>query len=100
MNVYQQGDVLLKSVDQVPAGTTREPLAVLAEGEATGHRHLALGEGVTIESLPPVRYLRVPKGAVVVHPEHKTLKIPPGNYQIDRVREYDHFTEEKRIVRD
>jgi hypothetical protein len=100
MHVYQQGDVLLKSVDQVPSGATPELEAVLAEGEATGHRHKALGEGVLVLNLRDARFLSAPTGAEVVHPEHRTIKIPPGDYQIDRVREYDHFREEKRPVRD
>ena len=100
MNLYQQGDVLLKSVDQVPVGAMQEPEAVLAEGEATGHRHTALGEDVVILNLRETRYLTAPHGAEVVHPEHRPLKIPPGNYCIERVREYDHFTEEARQVMD
>ena len=47
-NWYQQGDVMIKPVEQVPEGGTRVSGAVLAEGEATGHRHAGVGEGVAV----------------------------------------------------
>jgi hypothetical protein len=90
-NWYQQGDVMIKPVDKVPEGGTRVSGAVLAEGEATGHRHAAVGEGVAILEHNGVRYLDAPSGATIIHDEHKEIAIPPGQYQIGIVREYDHF---------
>jgi len=93
MNWYQQGDVMLKPVEQVPAGGTRVSGAVLAEGEATGHRHVAAGDGVAVLEREGVRYLNAPSGARITHAEHKEIVIPPGQYRIDVVHEYDHFQE-------
>lgn len=44
--------------------------------------------------------MRVPSGTVVVHEEHYPVEVPPGDYQVGRVREYDHFAEEARRVID
>lgn len=93
MRLYQQGDVLIKSVDYVPPDATKDAELILAEGEATGHRHTAAGAGVAVLESRGTRFLCAPSGAEVMHPEHKTIRIPPGNYRVDRVREYDHFEE-------
>jgi hypothetical protein len=45
-------------------------------------------------------YMRAPTGTTVVHEEHRVLEIPPGDYLIGIVREYDHFAEEARHVID
>jgi hypothetical protein len=93
MNWYQQGDVMIKPVWEPPDIAHSLSEAVLAEGEATGHRHVAVGEGVVVSVRRGVRYLGAPNGAEVIHPEHGTIRIPPGNYRIEQVREYDHFSE-------
>ena len=93
MDWYQQGDVMIKPLEQVPEGGIRVSGAVLAKGEATGHRHVAVGEGVAVLEREGVRYLNAPCGARITHAEHKEMAIPPGQYRIDIVREYDHFEE-------
>lgn len=73
------------------------PHTKLAEGEHTGHFHLASGEGV---ALFDDFTLEAPNGADVTHQEHNPITLPPGNYTRLIVREYDHFTEEARNVAD
>lgn len=73
------------------------PHTKLAEGEYTGHFHLASGEGV---ALFDDFTLEVPNGAEVTHQEHNPITLPPGNYTRLIVREYDHFAEEARNVAD
>jgi hypothetical protein len=97
---YQQGDVTIKPVECLPQGGQKVEGAILAEGEATGHQHKAVGDAVIVLQNLNQRYLAAPHGAEVVHPEHNPIRIPPGNYRIDRVREYDHFMEEQRRVTD
>lgn len=97
---YQQGDVTIKPVDTIPAGATSANSRVLAEGEATGHKHLAEAEDVTLYLHDGTLYMNAPTGTTVVHEEHGPLQIPPGKYQIGIVREYDHFAEEARPVWD
>jgi hypothetical protein len=71
---------------------------VLAEGEVTGHRHVAdVGEVVEADGR---RVFSTKKAARVSHEEHKTVKVPPGEHRVEKVREYDHFQEEARSVAD
>ena len=69
---------------------------VLAEGEATGHAHVASGKGVRLDD----DVLSAPSGARVVHQEHDEFQLPPETYDRLIVREYDHFEEEAREVMD
>lgn len=115
---YQQGDVLIKP-GKVPTDAKVENSLVLAEGEVTGHAHRvvedwvkdmipALGKGASTASEPPVQlfkrgddlYVRALKEWEIRHEEHKPITVPPGEYKIDRVREYHHFEEEARQVAD
>ena len=97
---FQQGDVTIKPVESLPEGA--EPVAgrVLREGEATGHAHVATGEGVQLFMRGGTLYMRVPSGTEVVHEEHAAINVPPGVYEVGAVREYDHFAEESRVVLD
>jgi hypothetical protein len=77
------------------------PHTRLAEGEVTGHIHQAIGPGVVLyETAPDTIYLSAPSGAEVTHPEHRTMVLPPGEYDRVIVREYDHPAEESRRVVD
>lgn len=103
MEWYQQGDVLLKPIDKVPDEATPLLHTVLAEGEATGHSHVAHGEGLALLEAGHERYLVAPAGASIVHEEHKPIRVPAGAFRVERVREYDHFAEfgvRPRPVRD
>lgn len=77
---------------------------VLAHGEVTGHAHRVHGHGVALYETEDdeVLVLEVPNDAeaTVSHEEHHTQPIPPGVYERRIVREYDHFAEEARQVRD
>ena len=97
---YQQGDVTIKPVAAIPEAATRIAGRVLAEGEATGHKHLAVADDVALFLYDGTLFMRAPVGTTVVHEEHRVLEIPPGDYQIGTVREYDHFGEQARAVID
>jgi len=105
MRWYQQGDVLIQPTKGIPSEAIPEPETILAQGEATGHAHRALGKGlmvyrhVTAEG-DTARFLAAPKGATIIHEEHKPVSVPPGTYLIRIVKEYDHFAEEARPVID
>lgn len=74
---------------------------ILAEGEATGHAHRAVGPGVALYEGPAgAMRLAAPSGCEVVHEEHATIALPPGDYDRTIVREYDHFAEESRQIAD
>ena len=100
--MYQQGDVILIRSDVT---VLKEDCKVLkhtrlAEGEATGHYHEAVGEDVELIVVGDTWYLSAPNGAEVTHQEHDTITVPPGTYERRIVQEYDHFTEEARDVVD
>ena len=95
---YQQGDVTIKPVAAIPEGASPASGRVLAEGEATGHKHQAEAEDVRLFLHEGALYMRVPSGTRVVHEEHRALDLPPGDYLVGKVREYDHFAEESLPV--
>lgn len=97
---FQQGDCLLFPVPSVPAKAERVTGNVLREGEATGHAHRAVEADVALSIVNGQLYMRAPSGATVRHEEHMPVTVPPGDYLIGAVREYDHFSEEAREVRD
>lgn len=75
---------------------------ILQHGTATGHFHQAQGCSVQVTELDGRIHLQAPKGARIVHQEHKPFYIAPRPEGYDRliVREYDHFAEEAREVVD
>mgnify|MGYP001577835503 FL=1 len=97
--MFQQGDVLLFPIPEIPPGTILGH-QTLAEGEVTGHCHEAVGEGIELIEREGTLYLSAPQGATVTHQEHAAITLPPGAYRVGRVREYSHFDEEARQVRD
>ena len=98
--MFQQGDVIIEKVDNVPNGFNQKSDNHLAEGEATGHYHEALGGGVAVMENEKEMFLSAPSGCSVVHQEHGEITIPAGEYRVRRVQEYNHFTEEAHEVRD
>ena len=97
---HQQGDILIFPKPIPKDCARKEGRAILAFGEATGHCHEALGDGVELYEKDGVLYLSAPHGATVTHQEHRPQTLDPGTYQIGIVKEYDHFKEESRNVRD
>jgi hypothetical protein len=91
----RQGDVLIRTIGKLPKGLARVPLdggrVILAYGEVTGHAHVVEGDvqlfASDLEEMEQ-RFLRVEEEAQVVHDEHDTVTLPPGDYEIVRQREY------------
>ena len=100
---YQQGDVLLKRVSEVPRGAEEmKNTNTVAEGELTGHAHRT-NHPVRLFAAPgdtQVGFMDAPRAIVLEHEEHKPIEIPAGRYEVEIVREYDHFEEEARAVAD
>lgn len=99
---YRQGDLLFVKTKSIPEGGKRRASGHILEGEVTGHIHRvadtqlaeaevyvfpaqASGEG-SGEKL----FLSVSAegGVSIVHEDHKTVELPPGNYEVVRQREY------------
>jgi len=73
---------------------------VLAEGEVTGHAHVAQADDAYVDGEGDSRTLAAPSGTPIVHEEHATVILPPGEYDIERQREIDPDTQEARDVMD
>lgn len=74
---------------------------ILAYGEATGHYHAATADDAIVsDNGDGTMTLDAPRGTEIVHQEHKTIHVEPGQYVRKIVQEYDHFAEEAREVRD
>lgn len=100
MKQFRQGDVLFVR-QSIPKGKSfkRENGHIL-EGEATGHVHqLEVLEHAEVLEIGDGLYVRVgDEGVSIIHPDHATLELPPGDYRIQRQREY--FPEAIRNVQD
>jgi hypothetical protein len=96
---YQQGDVTIKPVPKIPHRATPINHRVLAEGKATRHQHVAEADDVRLFLHEENLFMRAPTGTTVAHRQHDVLQIPPGDYVIGIVREYDHFAEEADELR-
>ena len=71
-----------------PAGLTEIKGRVIAEGEATGHKH-AIEEGILYLDQRGDMFVRVEKEqSRVVHDEHNPITLPRGLYRVRRQREY------------
>ena len=128
MEKYQQGDVVMFKVsDDCFERNTRsgkehkveyhgkQPThAIVAFGEVTGHTHqvnmanMLKEAGVTLNmGYRGEAGVDVPEGFVVhkesvtiTHEEHKPVVLPPGNYVVRIVREFDHIAGRSRNVAD
>lgn len=98
---FQHGDVTIIP-SPIPVGAQITDRRTLAEGEVTGHAHRLLNNAdVEVYEYEGVLFLRVGlRGADLTHEEHGVGTIAPGDYKVGRVREYDHFAEEVRVVYD
>ena len=93
--LFQQGDVLLKTVSEIPSAAVRDTKKngayVLAEGEVTGHAHAIRDEVECFITPAGVRMVRAGAPFTVWHEEHKPITVPAGIWEIGIVQEYDHF---------
>lgn len=97
--MYRQGDVLLVAVKEIPkAAKPAKPdngRWILAYGEVTGHHHSFTAEkGVELVTTEQADELRVwlsvttAEPVPLIHQEHDTILIPPGEYRVLRQLEY------------
>jgi len=97
--MIQQGDVIIVKVKEI-IGKKLNHLTV-ARGEATGHNHTITEGDAELYEHEGTLFLKVKsENATLTHQEHTKVVIPKGDYKINIVREYDHFFEEARQVRD
>ena len=124
---YQQGDVVMYKVsdedykknvnirnNSVKYKGGLDTPAILAFGEATGHKHqislkdLTSNAGVELDmGWNGEAGVDVPDGFEVTgevvtlrHEEHNPIELPPGKYVVKIVREFDHITRRTGYVAD
>lgn len=92
MKMYRQGDILFKETNSIPTVTKVRTNGHILEGEATGHIHRVAEtdlENCELTECGTELYLNVSESGIsIVHEDHKTIGLPPGNYEIVRQREY------------
>ena len=111
--LYAQGDLLIERVaDLRPSGDIisagADGAIVVAEGEATGHRHaiwdhvVMFRDDALARDIPGGLYLGHIKvdgpTARLQHDEHDVIALPPGTYRVRRQRELE--PKDARIVLD
>ena len=94
MSNYRQGEVLIFGLKKkltpntiYKAGYKDKPDNVIIEGEISGHMH-AVDNGKLYEKGDKI-ILEAYKGCILKHPEHKSIPIPEGTYEINIQVEYD-----------
>lgn len=108
MNLYRHGDLIFKTLTELPKNLKKLSLEnnafVLALGEVTGHKHVMTAEkesDMNIFQDAQGRYiLEVKAPTKLSHEEHQTLTFLPGIYVMDNEREHDYFQQEERQVID
>lgn len=103
-NHLRHGDILFRKVDKLPKGAkVSEKVSnfVVAEGEHTGHKHVATSEKpISLVNYEGLRFMVVEAPTKITHEEHVEIIIDEGIYQIDQEREFDYFNETIAAVRD
>lgn len=92
----RQGDVLIERVESIPgvakAKSRDAGRVILAYGEVTGHAHQIADPdscgAVLLTVAESATFLRLTKGAQLIHEEHATIDLPAGSYKITHQREY------------
>ena len=102
--LYAQGDILIERVDDAPVSGAvieagAEGSVIVAEGEASGHRHRLLGavtmyrDDALAREIPAglyVAHVRVDSPtARLEHEEHAPITLPQGSYRIRRQRQLE-----------
>jgi len=104
MNIYRQGDLLIKQIDKLPENLKKIKDNIIAIGEATGHKHQLLERETTqfeiLEDEKGNKFLNIKQPTDLIHEEHKMITIEKGIYFIKHEREYDYFGEELRRISD
>lgn len=91
--VARQGDILLKTISEIPSGTQFVKQVggrlILAHGEITGHHHSVKADSSLYAGPNNELYLLVKEGGVLLeHQEHGAIPLAPGAYEVKRQREY------------
>ncbi|MFZ5796847.1 MAG: hypothetical protein ACOY3O_00325 [Thermodesulfobacteriota bacterium] len=101
--LYQQGDILIQRIETLPSNL--EVIApengryILARGEASGHAH-AINDNILLfrEEGKDVLYCLADDYFTLRHEEHENIEIPPGMYQVRKVRQFEYFQIDRNVI--
>ena len=82
----RQGELLFRKVNKAKGKLLDHK--IIAEGEKTGNRHEVVGNGELYEE-NGMLYLHCDAPCEIVHPDHKPLTLPQGDFEIIIQREYE-----------
>ena len=87
--LYRHGDVLVQSVETLPAAAQPRPGNALAYGEVTGHSHrIREVQQAQLYAAQGELYLALSAPSTLIHEEHATIPLPAGFYRVWMQREY------------
>lgn len=99
---WQQGDVLGVKLEKMPTGKQKlisKQRLIIAHGES-GHSHVIEDDEAELIQIGERMILKLEKSAMIIHEEHKPIKLDMGIWEIGRVQEFDYFKLMKRQVID
>jgi hypothetical protein len=86
----RQGDILFIPVTKIPENAKKLNHGVIAEGEITGHKHqIAPGSNASLLMENEQSYIEASEETNIVHEEHNTVKLEPGNWEVRRQKTYE-----------
>lgn len=97
MKIFRQGDVLIKEIKSLPKDVKLKKTNVLVWGEVTLHSH-RLQKGEVYEDKVKNMFLNVTNKTMIVHEEHKPIKLEKGVYAVIRQKEYTSGDMTKLVV--
>ncbi len=90
--LYRQGDIILERIAKLPKEVTFKSFKLSMSGE-TGNPHMLEAKVYTRvgtrTTTPLQEFIEVGQGgALMIHPEHQSMLVPAGLYEVRRVRTY------------
>lgn len=79
---YRQGDVLFVQVREIPPEAEKRDDRIIAEGEASGHRHIVKENHAELFETENFLWLNASRPATILHNEHLPVLLPAGKYRI------------------
>ncbi len=99
--IYRQGEIIISKINVLPSNLIKKGNKILAEGETTNHKHEITQGDAELYEYEGTLFLKVESKEVeLIHPDHKTIKLPKGNYEITIQKEYVIGDEKYRKVTD
>lgn len=98
-----QGDIGLRRIEALPAGVEpviNEKRLTIAYGEATGHEHKFVDQGVNIFFAKENNKLFVilTQPSALYHDEHSPVMFDTGTYEVLQQEEYTYEGEFRKVV--